>query len=232
VPFIISRVGASWYGIWVILFAIVDYFNLFDLGVGAATIKHIAEYHALGKYRKIIQAIFTTFVFRLIFIPPLVVAWFSENAILGFFRIDPHDMADAVFIFRWILLNFILSQFTAVFRNTLIGLQRIHISNLCGIFYLLSYAFMTFIVLGSGAGLKGLVITLFVLRCMLTIAQLVCVINSMPRMEGNFGLFDARLLKEFFRYGIKLQFNSLAGLINFQFDKLLIGHFLKLGSSA
>lgn len=228
VPFIINQVGASWYGIWVILFAIVDYFNLLDLGVGAATIKYIAEYYTMGKFRKIFQTIFTTCVFRLIFIPPLIVACFYENTILNFFRIDPHDMADAVFIFRWILLNFALSQFTAVFRNTLIGLQRIHINNLYEILYLLAYALMTLIVLDSGAGLKGLVITLFVLKCILTGAQLVCVINSIPKPEGNLGLFDACLLKDFFRYGIKLQFNSLAGLINFHFDKLLIGHFLKL----
>ena len=227
-PFIISRVGASWYGIWVILFAIVDYINLFDLGVGAATIKYVAEYHALGKYRKILQVIFTTFIFRLIFIPPLVFAYFFENTILGFFSIDPHDMVDAVFIFRWILLNFALSQFTSVFRNTLIGLQRIHINNLCEILYLLAYAFTTLIVLGSGAGLKSLVIMLFVLRCFLSGAQLFCVTSSIPVFEGNIGLFDARLLKKFFSYGIKLQFNSFAGLINFQFDKLLIGHFLKL----
>jgi len=221
-------VGASWYGIWVVLFAIVDYINLFDLGIGAATIKYVADYHTLRKFNKITQTIFTTCVFNLVFIPPLLVIWFFENEILNFFNIAPKDMPDAVFILHWVLINYALSQFSSVYRNTLIGLQRIHINNLCEIIYLFAYALMTLIILNSGAGLKGMVIMLFYLRCILTGALILCVIYSIPRQDANFSFLETPKLKEFFRYGIKLQLNSVAGLINFQFDKLLIGHFLKL----
>ncbi len=38
IPFIVNHVGATRYGIWIVLFAFVDYFSLLDLGFGAATI--------------------------------------------------------------------------------------------------------------------------------------------------------------------------------------------------
>jgi O-antigen/teichoic acid export membrane protein len=94
--------------------------------------------------------------------------------------------------------------------------------------YLLAYAAATWIVLGSGAGLKGMIVVLFYLRCGMVAAQVLCVLRVIPQLKQGFGRFDAPLLKEFFRYGLTLQINSLAGLLNFQLDKLLIGHFLKM----
>ena len=47
-------------------------------------------------------------------------------------------------------------------------------------------------------------------------------------MRRHPGRVDPALLREFFRYGLKLQVNSLAGFLNFQLDKLLIGHFLRM----
>ncbi|MCK7511385.1 MAG: hypothetical protein MZV70_49915 [Desulfobacterales bacterium] len=40
-----------------------------------------------------------------------------------------------------------------------------HVSNLCEIAYLVAYAASTVIVLGAGAGLTGLIVVLFALRC-------------------------------------------------------------------
>ena len=137
IPFIIDRVGAEWYGIWVTLFALVDYFSLLDLGIGAATIKYVAEYYATQNIPRIGHVILNTCIFNLIYFPPLLLSWIFANEILAFFNIAAENRAETHFIFDWILLNFALSQFSSVFRNTLIGLQRMHVSNFCEIVYLL-----------------------------------------------------------------------------------------------
>jgi O-antigen/teichoic acid export membrane protein len=228
IPFIINQVGVEWYGVWVTLFALVDYFSLLDLGVGAATIKYVAEYHASQNIRKIGHVVLNTCIFNLIFFPPLALSRIFADEILAFFKIAPQSLAEAKFIFEWILLNFALSQFSSVFRNTLIGLQHIHVNNFCEIIYLLAYATATWIVLGSGAGLKGMIVVLFYLRCGMVAAQVLCVLRVIPQLKQGLGRIDVPMLKDFFRYGLTLQLNSLAGFLNFQLDKLLVGHFLKM----
>jgi O-antigen/teichoic acid export membrane protein len=228
IPFIIDRVGAEWYGIWVTLFALVDYFSLLDLGIGAATIKYVAEYYATQNIARIGHVILNTCIFNLIYFPPLLLSWIFANEILAFFNIAAENRAEAHFIFDWILLNFALSQFSSVFRNSLIGLQRMHVSNFCEIVYLFAYAAATWIVLDSGAGLKGMVVVLFGLRCGIVAMLGVCVFRAMPQLKLSVTGIDVPLLKTFLRYGLTLQLNSLAGFLNFQLDKLLIGHFLKM----
>lgn len=228
IPFIMDRVGTNWYGIWVTLFALVDYFTLLDLGVGAATIRHVAEYHASHDVHKIGRVAVTTCGYNLLFLPPLIAAYVCTDNILNFFHIAPHEMEEARFLFHWVLFNFALSQFTSVFRNILIGLQQIHVINRCEILYLFAYAGGTVAVLSGGAGLKGLVVMLFFLRFGLAAAQFLCVLRSVPiRVQGGW-VIDGALLKDFIRYGLKLQLASLVGLLNFQLDKLLIGHLLKI----
>jgi O-antigen/teichoic acid export membrane protein len=228
IPFIIDQVGAERYGVWVTLFALVDYFALLDLGVGAATIKYVAEYHASQNIPKIGHVVLNTCVFNLIFFPPLALSRIFADEILALFKIAPQNLAEAKFIFDWVLLNFALGQFSSVFRNTLIGLQRMHVSNFCEIVYLLAYAAATWIVLGRGAGLKGMIVVLFYLRLGMVAAQVLCVLRALPQLKQGLGRFDIPMLKDFFRYGLKLQPNALAGFLNFQLDKLLIGHFLKM----
>lgn len=228
IPFIIGRVGPEWYGVWVALFALVDYFSLLDLGMGAATIKYVAEYHASGNLRKIGDVVLSTCLFNLIFLPPLLLCHVFSDEILAVFKIAPKDFVDVRLIFDGVLLNFAASQVSGVFRNTLIGLQRMHVSNFCDITSLAAYAASTVIVLGSGAGLTAMVVVLFYIRCGIIAMQVLCLLQAVPILKHYPGRIDMALLREFFRYGLKLQMSSLAGFLNFQMDKLLIGHFLRM----
>ena len=196
--------------------------------MGAATIKYVAEYHASGKIRKIGDIVLSTCLFNLIFLPPLVLGHVFADEILAVFKIAPQDLADARLILDGVLLNFAASQVSGVFRNTLIGLQRMHVSNLCDIAYLVAYAASTVIVLGAGAGLTTVIVVLFYLRCGMGAVQVFCLLRELPHLRRHPGRVDTALLREFFRYGLKLQVNSLAGFLNFQLDKLLIGHFLRM----
>ena len=228
IPFIIHHVGEARYGIWVALFAFVDYVSLLDFGIGAATIKYVADYHTSRDIKKIGQVIATTSLLNLIFMTPLVAAYFWAEGILNFFPISTRDLAEALFVFRWILVIFAVGQFASVFRNILIGLQHFPIQNLCEIIYIVAYALATMAVLGSGAGLRGMIIMLFCLRCGLAVSQISCVFKFLPGLLQGCGQIDVVMARSLLRFGMKLQLSSLAGLINFQLDKLLIGHFLKM----
>src|SRR5258707_7876801 len=58
-PFLLSRLEASTYGLWVLVGSVVAYGSLFDFGIAAAITKYMAEYHARGEYAEARELIAT-----------------------------------------------------------------------------------------------------------------------------------------------------------------------------
>ena len=228
IPFIIHSVGGTRYGIWVVLFAFVEYFNLLDLGFGAAVVKYTADNYACNNIARIGQIIITAFLFYLLLVPLIVAPIFFIDSIVVFFNVAHDNLEEAAFVFRGVLLIFAFNYITSVFRNVLIGLQRIDIQNLCDMVYTLLYAAGVVIVLKSGFGLKGLIILVGLLRIALVSVQTVCVFKIVPEIKQGLRYASGKIFRDFFKYGIKLQITSFAGLFNFQLDKILIGHFLRM----
>jgi len=221
-------VGTIRYGIWVALFVVVDYFNLLDFGTGAATIKYVADYYTKKDLKKIGQVVTLTLIFNCIYIPFLITAYLFSDEVLSFFNIEANYLAEAKIIFVGVLANFAISQLAGVLRSTLIGIQRIHINNLFEIVYLFLYAGGVFYFLSKGYGLQGIVIMMFCLRCALLFFRLIYVLNLMPSVIRGLNKIDLKMCSSFFSYGAKLQIASLSGFFNFQIDKMLIGHYLKI----
>lgn len=228
IPVIINNVGQARYGIWVILFAFVDYFSLLDLGFGAATVKYTADHYAQNDIFRVGQTVITALLFHLFIVPVIVIPVFFAENIINLFNVSPENMGEAIFVLRGVLLIFAFSQVTSVFRNLLIGLQLIDIQSLCDMVNTLLYAVGGIIVVKAGLGLKGLVLLTGGLRILLVVAHAFFVFKRVPQMKSGLIHFNAKMLKEFFKYGVRLQVTSFAGLFNFQLDKLLIGYFLRM----
>src|ERR1700730_10623869 len=58
-PFIIRRLGAEQYGIWGLIFSILDYFWFFDLGLNSAVCNFCARFIAVKDHEKINEVIST-----------------------------------------------------------------------------------------------------------------------------------------------------------------------------
>ncbi len=227
VPFVLACLGAERYGLWVALFALVDYAMLFDLGVGAATIKLAAEFKTDTQAGRLGSLAATALLFCLLFVPPLAAACGFAAEILAVLRLAPADPEEAVRVFRWVLALFALTQLQSVFRNLLIGLQQIHFTNLCEIVYFLLYALVTVLILRGGGGMGELVAGVFVLRAALGVAEVLLFLRATPRGLRSSWRPDRRIASRLLGYGGRLQLTSLAGLLNFQYDKLLIGYVLR-----
>src|SRR5665647_3043949 len=51
-PFMLSRIGQSVYGIWVLVGSLVSYGGLLDFGIANAITKYVAEYHARDDFEQ------------------------------------------------------------------------------------------------------------------------------------------------------------------------------------
>jgi len=228
IPFMIHHVGTVRYGIWITLFAFVEYFTFLDLGFGAAAIKYTADYYAQKDPLNIGRIVSATVLFHSLIIPPVVCLLFLTGHVLRFFHVSPQYFAESLFVLKAVLVIFAFNHVTSVFRNILIGLQRMDIQNTCEIIHTLLYAIGTVVVLKTGFGLKGLILLVGGLRLFLSISQGLLVFKLVPEIKAGLKRLDSKIFKDFFRYGIKLQFTSFAGFFNLYLDKILIGHFLRI----
>src|SRR5215212_256967 len=49
-PFILNQLGATIYGLWVLLGSVIAYTSILDFGIWGTVIKHVAEYQAQKNY--------------------------------------------------------------------------------------------------------------------------------------------------------------------------------------
>ena len=228
IPFIIHHIGTVRYGIWITLFAFVEYFTFLDLGFGAAAIKYTADYDAQKDPLNIGRIVSATVLFHSLIILPVACLLFLTGPVLRFFHIAPQYFAESLFVLKAVLVIFAFNHVTSVFRNVLIGFQRMDLQNLCEIIHTLFYAVGTVVVLNTGFGLKGLILLVGGLRLFLSISQGLLVFKLVPEIKAGLFQLDSKIFKDFFLYGIKLQFTSFAGVFNLYLDKILIGHFLRI----
>jgi O-antigen/teichoic acid export membrane protein len=61
-PLMIFRLGDEAYGLWVLIFSVVEYYTLFDRGIRTAVVKFVAQYWALGEYEELNRTLNTALV--------------------------------------------------------------------------------------------------------------------------------------------------------------------------
>ncbi|PKK83755.1 MAG: hypothetical protein CVT49_06975 [candidate division Zixibacteria bacterium HGW-Zixibacteria-1] len=67
IPILVKALGTDRFGILTIAWMVIGYFSLFDMGIGRATTKFVAEYAARGEYHVIRRLVTTSLILLLLF---------------------------------------------------------------------------------------------------------------------------------------------------------------------
>src|SRR5437867_1828275 len=88
--YIVRRLGAERYGIWVLVFSILDYLWFFDLGLNTAITNFCARYLATNEPKKINEVINTAlFYFLLLGAGLICFSTLLAGPITDFFQVSP-----------------------------------------------------------------------------------------------------------------------------------------------
>ena len=153
-PFNVSHLGTSAYGLWALTASVTWFFGVLDLGYGSALVKFIAQYRA-WRDRSALNEILSTIglVFTglgvLCFLVTALIAWRIDSL----FNIEPGQVQTAqsvlLIVGAYLSVRFALSIFGAV----VYGFQRYYLNNLVSIGISLVVAAVNLGVLGAGYGL-------------------------------------------------------------------------------
>jgi O-antigen/teichoic acid export membrane protein len=223
-PILIRKLGADMYGIWILVFSIVEYLWIFDLGLRSAVVNRVSSYSAV-KDQNSINQVMTAAVFYL----------GCTGAILGVLTLVFHQWAAGVFnisqAYRNEFSTLLLLAGLGVAANYFLityqaGLEAVHCFkqvNRNYIFTLLLRCITTSAVLLVDGGLLMLGAVMVLSQLTGGLLNVFSLRRAMPALKLKFNLLNRERIHEVWSFGLKSVGAGTALLFLNQAPALIIG---------
>ena len=226
-PYNVSHLGPSAYGLWALTASITWFFGVLDLGYGGALVKFIAQYrawrdrNALNEILSTIGVVFTA-IGALCLIVTAVLAWRVDHL----FNIDPEQTETA----RNVLLitgSYLSVRFAfAIFGSVVYGFQRYYLNNAVSIGISLAVAAVNVGVLGAGHGLVTLVASTTAVRLLSLGLFTWNAYRVYPGLSVRPSLFRRSRLQEVTGFSVYMLVLDWSAKLNYSSDAMVIGAML------
>jgi O-antigen/teichoic acid export membrane protein len=223
-PFNLAHLGATEYGLWVLLGSITIHFSVLDLGYGGALVKFMAQYRAHRNAQALNEIASTLFfVFSTIgLLAYAVVAGVAFN-LDHVFNISPEQAHVGKWVLLLIGLHVAMNFPFSVYGGVMAGFQRYDANNLVAVGISLSVAAVNAAVLLSGYGLITLVAATTAVRLVGYFIYRLNAYRIYPELRIRPSLFRRARLKEVTGFSIYSSIIDWANKLNYQLDELVIG---------
>jgi O-antigen/teichoic acid export membrane protein len=226
-PFMVSRLGDTLYGIWILVVSLVGYGNLLDLGVRTSIVKYVSQHHATED-RDRLRGLFTTTLATYTAIGGLVLILTAAVALslLHLFRVPPEMEGEARLVLLIVGLSLALKFPGGVFEGFLAGLQRYELVNGIVIGSNLLRAGLTVVVLVQGEKLLALAAVGLVCDLLMTVVMAVVCRRLLPWLSLRRRNLSREVLRQVYTFGVWSSIIALSSRILYDSDAILIGMFL------
>ncbi len=225
--YIVRKLGAERYGIWILVFSILDYFWFFDLGLNTAVTNFCARYLATREPQKINEVINTAlFYFFLLGLGLIGFTTLVSGHVAGFFQVSPAYRQEFLTLVMLTGLSWGLCIILHMFLSALDGFQRFDLTSRVQVMTLLlrSTGYAVSLALGYGLIAMGIV---FVATQMLSyVLNFWNFRRVFTELRFSAALVKFSMFRQILRYGVRSFIASAAGLLQNQGSAILIGHFL------
>ncbi len=230
-PYIVSKLGTQAYGAWSLIFVVVSYLGVLDLGVGTSFVKYVAEYHVKKEYATLNGLLSTGFIFYLgLSVPVIAVAFLFGDDILRLFKIPTDLMREAYLVLVLAAAILSLSNAFSIFQGVIIGLQRMDVTNIIAFAVSVPNIVGTILLLHLGYGLRGLIANEALIFALTAILLMVVSFRLFPELKVHPSFCSRASLRKLVNYGAKVQVTQLADLASYQMGKVWLGFFVGLNS--
>lgn len=225
-PFLVNKLGAAAYGLWVILNQFTGYMSILDLGVRSAVTKHVAAYHGgddIAGLNRIVSSavsIYACVSVCVLFITAAAVVWLP-----ALFSLRGDDVRDARIVIAIGGLTVAQAFVFNVYYGVLMGIQRYDLFNRLAVVYAVGKAIAIVILLRRGHG----IVALAVLQGLTSVANNLSAAwycrRELPDLRV--GLVGRRngAYAEVFHYSTASFFVAVSQKIIYQADVFVVGTF-------
>lgn len=232
-PYTLRSLGSEEFAIWALAGVISSYVQLSDFGMTESLIRFFAEYRERDDKERINQLLNTALV--IYFLILVVVGMLLQSAlplIVEQVLHIPRQLAPkAVSVFSIAIVLFCLNLLMSSFGSLINGFQRMGHTNAISLVSTIMTAVGVFYFLSHGYGLMGLVYNNALVTLFTVLANCLIAWRLFPEMRVNpVRYFSREALGMIFGYSWKVQVSTVAHLLIFQIDRVLLSHFVGLES--
>lgn len=226
-PFLVSRLGDTLYGIWMLVASLVGYGSLLDFGVRSSIVKYVSQYNATND-QDALRRLFATTLAVYTAIGVTVVALAAGTALIlpDLFRIPSELVDDAQLVLMIVGLNLALKFPIGVFEGFVTGLQRYEIANAISIGGSLLRAGITVALLLQGYKLLALATVGLLGDVLMGIMMATVCMRLLPWLSIGRCYLSRRVLRDVYAFGLWSSLIAVASRVLYDSDSILIGMFM------
>jgi O-antigen/teichoic acid export membrane protein len=233
-PIVVRGLGPDAYGLWVLLFSLIGFASLLDLGFATSVIKITASHRGTGTPERCNVELSTVLVayIGLAAFATLCLA-IAEAPLLRVFAV-PAELASAAQWTYWLigLRSATLLLPLSLFRGVLYGEERIGALSAVQISAEIAWAGAAYSLLASGYGIVALATANLTIMLLEHIALALLCTRLVPQLRLRPGLFDASALPSILSFSGFAFMSSFAGLVLLRTDPIVVKLSLPLAAVA
>lgn len=225
-PFILHRLGDDAFSVWVLIFALTGYLNLFDFGIRSAVVKYTAQFLAIDDKQQLSRYLSTSLAFySAVGLIVLGLTLLGSVYLQLLFKIPASFLHSARILLLLagtsVAVNFPLT----VFAGALEGLQKFSWLQLSQIGIVLLRALLFVVILIRGAGLLEIGVIAVALSILSYVSFACLALYALP-VWPSLRLVDAKAFRKLASYGVFAFAIMAAEKLRFQSDAMVIGALL------
>lgn len=223
IPILLQNLGTDRFGLLNLAWIVIGYFGFFDLGIGRALTKIVAEKIGTNSISEIpslfwtsifLMSAFSSFIAILLFI-------FSDNIIFSVLKIPFNLQKEALSAFYLLIISIPIVSTTAGMRGLFEAYQRFDIVNIIRVILgVLSFLSPVIVVLFTN-NLFWIVAPLVIIRIIIWIIYLIQSFRLNPGIKKNIVL-DMNLVKTIFKLSSWMTISNIIVPIILYLDRILI----------
>lgn len=231
-PFTVRHLGASEYGLWMLVASLTYYFQLLDLGYGNGLVRHVADADARGDVDRV-NTLLSTFV--VVYAALGVLACVGTLALMlwtvpRFPHLSPADVRRGQLLLAMMGIRTAIGFPMTVFGAATTARQRFALNNTVAIGVALTNGTMTYVVLATGHGLLTLVACTTALGIASYGAYAWTARQAFPELRIRLSSFNRGLVRDVTTFSAYLFVIDVAVQIGFNLDNVVVG--AALGTTA
>ena len=230
VPYVIHHLGPDRYGLYSLALVVVGYFALFNLGIGPATTKYVAELLGRGEVGGLPKLVWTAVASQscLGLIGGILLAAASPFLVERVLKIPAGLQPQAHLIFLMMAAALPVDFVAGSFRGVLSASQRFDLLNAVDVPIGALMGLIPVVAINLGHGLPAIVLLLVLLR----VASVALVITLSMRLHPSLCniRFDFGLVRSLLGFGGWITVSGAVAPILVYFDQFLIGAVLSIAA--
>jgi O-antigen/teichoic acid export membrane protein len=232
IPFVVRGLGTERFGLLSLAWVVLGYFTIFDLGLGRATTKYVAEALGKGEGTQVPQIIWTAVTVQAImgFLGAIVLLGITDLLVDRVLNIPPELLGEAKVTFHLLAFSIPVVLIASSFSGVLEAAQRFDLVNAIRIPSSILTYLLPLVGLSLGMGLLGIVALILLARFGALIAFVAMNMSIRPELREYSASFN--LLLRLFSYGGWVTVTSIVGPILVYLDRFLIGSLLTIAAVA